>query len=249
MPRNAAYICNICGHESILTDDQRQSCQTCGGSTRMRLMAHGIASGILQSNLPLFQIKDRFNLRGIGLSDWIGYARPLAELCRYRNTFFHKEPKVDICSPPQAEWGKNDFLISSDVFEHTPPPPVTAFQGASKVLKKGGKFLLSVPMSQKSSQTIEHYPRLNRFSVEQRADGEFVVVNTLPSGRIETYVEPRFHGGPGQTLEMRIFSESHVRDLLKTTGFSEPLCLNRDIPEFGLVGLKGVSTVFLAEKL
>src|SRR5208337_5051049 len=81
------------------------------------------------------------------LSDWGGYAAPLALKYRYRNTFFHSEPKLDITNPPDSMRGSLDFLISSDVFEHVLPPVSKAFAGAFDVLKPGGHLILSAPSS------------------------------------------------------------------------------------------------------
>lgn len=208
---------------------------------------HAFTKDVLEIDRPLHEVVGVFDKTGMGLSDWSGYGSRLEKICTYKNTYFHREPMVDICAPPSHELGKHDFLISSDVFEHVPPPPVKAFLGAAAVLKKGGKFLLSVPMNRRSTQTIEHYPRLNKFTIGQ-VGNEYVVVNSLADGGIETYLHPRFHGGPGQTLEMRIFSDMHVRELLRLAGFSAPISYDKDVPEFGLVGLHAVSSVFLCTK-
>jgi SAM-dependent methyltransferase len=243
----AAYVCNICGADNKLGDDPRQICVDCKATVRMRLVMHAFTTGVLEADQPLYRLDRTFEHAGIGLSDWFGYGQRLEKLCAYRNTYYHREPMVDICDPPKHEIGRSDFLIASDVFEHIPPPALSAFQGAAAVLKPGGKFLVSVPMNRRSTQTIEHYPRLNKFAIAQ-VDGEYVVVNSLADGGIETYLRPRFHGGPGQTLEMRIFSETHVRELLAQAGFSTPISYETDIPEFGLVGLQSVSGVFVSMK-
>lgn len=243
-----SYVCNICGAGNVLGDDPRQICVDCKSTVRMRLIMHAFTTEILETARPLYQVEQTFDKTGMGLSDWFGYGDRLEKLCAYKNTFFHREPMVDICAPPPHELGNNDFLISSDVFEHVPPPPLKAFVGAAAVLKKGGQFLLSVPMNRRSSQTIEHYPRLNKFTIGQIGD-DYVVVNSPAAGGIETYLHPRFHGGPGQTLEMRIFSDLHVRELLALAGFSAPISFDKDVPEFGLVGLQTVSGVFVCRKV
>lgn len=244
----ASYLCNICGAANCLGDDPRQICANCKATVRMRLLMHAFTTGVLGIDEPFYLLKDPINLTGIGLSDWVGYASRLRELCAYRNTYYHQEPRLDICAPPAHELGKYDFLISSDVFEHVPPPPIQAFKGAAAVLKRGGKLLLSVPMNRASSQTIEHYPRLHEYAVEQ-VDGGYRVVNSLAAGGTEVYLHPRFHGGPGQTLEMRWFSETHVRELLSKSGFSRLAAYDLDIPEWGVVNVKSLSGVFVGTKV
>lgn len=243
-----SYLCNICGAGNCLGDDPRQICTNCKATVRMRLLMHAFTNAVLEVDEPFYLLKGSFNLTGFGLSDWEGYASRLRELCAYRNTYYHREPRIDICAPPAHEVGKHDFLISSDVFEHVPPPPIRAFNGAAAVLKQGGKFLLSVPMNRASTQTIEHYPRLHEYTVEQ-FDGEYRVVNSLAAGGTEVYLHPRFHGGPGQTLEMRWFSETHVRELLSRSGFSQPVTYDLDIPKWGVVNVLNLSGVFVCTKV
>ena len=158
----APYQCNICGHANAApaAEDGRRLCAGCGASLRFRTIAHVVTTRVLGSDLPLHRLEGRWPLRGFGLSDFHGYASRLRALCDYRNTFFHADPRIDICHPPAEETAANDFVISSDVFEHTPPPAAQAFVGAARVLKPGGTLVLSVPASFSTSQTLEHYPRL-----------------------------------------------------------------------------------------
>ena len=242
------YTCNLCGHaNATIPDDARKLCAGCGGSLRFRAVAHAVTTRVFKTDEPLYKLDGRFPLRGFGLSDFEGYAAKLAKLCDYRNTYFHTEPRIDICNPPPEETAANDFVISSDVFEHTPPPAATAFAGTAKVLKKGGVLVLSVPVNPGSSQTIEHYPRLHDFSVEKQGE-DYVVVNRLAAGGVERYLHPRFHGGPGQTLEMRIFSGRHVLELLERHGFAEPERLAEERPEYGITELGRISGVFIATR-
>ena len=40
------------------------------------------------------------SLRGIGMTDFGPYASRLAEKFDYKNTYYDREPKLDICNPP-----------------------------------------------------------------------------------------------------------------------------------------------------
>jgi hypothetical protein len=128
----SAYTCNICGHANDGTsDDPLRRCAGCQGSVRFRATAHVATTQILGTDEPLYRIERRFPQRGFGLSDFLGYAQRLAQVCDYRNTFYTAPPRVDICDPPPEETGANDFMISADVFSHAPPPAAAAFAGAA----------------------------------------------------------------------------------------------------------------------
>jgi SAM-dependent methyltransferase len=248
-----AYTCNVCGRANAApeVEDGRRLCAGCGASLRFRAIAHVVTTRVFGSAQPLYALEGRWPLRGFGLSDFHGYASRLRALCDYRNTFFHTEPRIDICDPPAEETAANDFVIASDVFEHTPPPAARPFAGAARVLRPGGMLVLSVPVNPHTSQTLEHYPRLHEFSVEREGEGpdDYVVVNRLAAGGVERYLHPRFHGGPGQTLEMRIFSEQHVAELLRRHGFSAPERVLEERPEYGIADFGRISAVFVATRL
>ena len=94
-------------------------------------------------SIPAFP--DRTDLRGIGLSDDWRYAEKLPSKLSYRNTFYHREPRLDLTDPPEELVGTLDFLIASDVLEHVAPPVERAFENAFRLLKPAGVFILTVP--------------------------------------------------------------------------------------------------------
>jgi hypothetical protein len=94
------------------------SCPRCGSTVRFRSIAQLVVRELLGRDDALPDLAPRRDLVGLGLSDAECYARPLARVFDYRNTFFHAEPRVDITATDRSLHGKHDFVIASDVFEH-----------------------------------------------------------------------------------------------------------------------------------
>jgi SAM-dependent methyltransferase len=182
-------------------------------------------------SLPAFRVDK--DIVGAGLSDWSGYADRLAEKFSYRTTFFHTQPRLDIAAPPAELHGSLHFLIASDVFEHVPPPVSRAFEGAFALLRPGGHLIFSVPYNGGDAPTIEHYPEMQDFTVASIGDRHCVVV-LQRDGSMTLDVNPVFHGGPGQTLEMRVFGERDLLMLLRRAGFVDVRVLSQPAPEFGI---------------
>jgi SAM-dependent methyltransferase len=118
-----------------------------------------------------------------------------------------------------ALWGSNDFVISSDVFEHVLPPVARAFDNVSRLLKPGGLFILTVPFGTQP-KTIEHFPELHDFKIVE-TDGNYVLTNVTREGVVQRFDRLVFHGGPGTTLEMRVFAEGDLIKHLAAAGFLE----------------------------
>lgn len=169
---------------------------------------------------------------GIGLSDWSEYATRLTAKFSYTNTYFHMEPQLDIANLPPERRSSCDFLISSDVFEHVVPPAQKAFRGAFDVLKPGGHLIFTVPFTNQET-TDEHYPELHNYRIVQFGS-EYVVLNRTADGRYVVHEHPIFHGGPGTTLEMRIFCERDVIEQLRIVGFDAEV-IRQDIPDWGIL--------------
>ncbi|WP_147454366.1 hypothetical protein [Sphingomonas sp. PP-F2F-G114-C0414] len=188
----------------------------------MRLFGEGRTLPTLRAN----------EIRGIGLSDSEILASRLVESFDYINTFYHAEPKLDICNPGAAWIGKNDFLISSDVFEHVPSPVQSAFDGAFAVLSPGAIFVLTVPFDQRSA-TTEHFPNAKHFRLVD-FDDEWLLVGKTDAGTYEVHKDLIFHGGPGTTVEMRFFSRQAVIAHLEAAGFIDVQVHDQAVPEYGI---------------
>ena len=233
-----SFRCNVCGTShtnvlQVLLGREDASCSACGSSVRMRGIIHHLSLGLFGRSIPLPEFPVRPDIRGVGLSDWLGYAANLALKVSYRNTFYHQEPFLDIVAPPPEQLGQYDFLISTDVFEHVPPPVLRAFQGSAALLKPGGLLVLTVPFTD-VPKTVEHFPDLETFKIVELG-GEYVLLNRNTAGRYSARTGLVFHGGPGDTLEMRVFSRSDTLKWLKQAGFVDIVVHEGATPEWGVI--------------
>lgn len=233
------FRCNICGNENQSVPRARfgredGSCRHCGSSVRMRSIIHHLSMGLFQRPIVLREFPERHDLHGIGLSDWDGYADVLAQRLAYVNTFFHKQPLLDIAaSIPQRWLGRQAFVLSSDVLEHVPPPVDRAFHNSLQLLQPGGLLVLTVPFGA-AERTTEHFPELHEYAVTELA-GSRVLVNRTAGGTLQVFGDLVFHGGDGATLEMRDFARGDVVRLLERAGFVEIRVHEAEYLPFGIV--------------
>ena len=214
---------------------------------RDRAILQVLSRELFQTDLTLPEFPRLKSLCGIGTSDSHVYAGRLAAKFDYRNTFFDREPRLDIANPPHDEWGKYDFVISSEVFEHVLPPVENAFQGAARLLKPGGVLVLTTPYSLEAA-TAEHYPDLHEFGLAQVGE-RLVLVNRTRSGELQVFDNPVFHVGcTGHALEAREFSETALRGLLAGAGFTGIRIYSENYAEFGIVRAESWSLPIAARK-
>ena len=234
-----SFTCNICGKKNkkvpvtIIRDREARSCKYCGSSLRMRSVIHALSHSLFDKSLSLPDFPKNKSIRGMGMSDWNGYAIPLAKKLGYTNTFYHTEPHLNIMDINHEQNNRFDFIISSDVFEHIPSPVSIAFRNTLKLLKPGGALILTVPFTP-SGQTLEHFPNLHDYRIEER-NGSRVLVNLTATNEEEIFNDLIFHGGDGFTLEMRMFSESGLMDELTTAGFTDIHVQRENFPESGII--------------
>ena len=86
------FRCNICGQPCVarideLTRERPSSCGTCASTVRWRSIIHVLSLELFGTSLALEDFPVRRDLVGRGLSDWDGYALPLAQKFTYVNTF------------------------------------------------------------------------------------------------------------------------------------------------------------------
>lgn len=232
------FLCNVCGTRVsgmpfLGLGREGPSCNGCGSSVRMRSIVHALSTRLFGRSLPLPDFPIRKDLVGVGLSDWPGYAEALKEKLSYTNTFYHQEPLLDIVHPSKEWLGVCDFLISSDVFEHIPPPVSRGFVNSYNLLKPGGLLLLTVPYGD-NSRTVEHFPELHTYKLVQLG-GDYVLVNRTRDGRFELHTNLVFHGGPGDTLEIRQFALGDTLKLLEAVGFADVQVHEEQVPEWGII--------------
>jgi hypothetical protein len=220
------FTCNVCGRDTDgvprvqVQNREFQSCGHCRSSLRMRSIVHALSLALYGRSVPLREFRADKRIAGLGMSDWEGYARGLAEKFSYTNTYYHQEPRLDITAIPESMVERHRFLISSDVFEHIPPEGLeAAFANSRRLLRGNGVFIFTVPFA-KEGGTREHFPRLHDWRIEERG-GRRVLSNTTACGERETFEDLVFHGGDGMTLEMRVFGEEDLRRRLAAAGYSK----------------------------
>lgn len=237
-PGTLTFECNVCGTicetPAAALSREEVSCTSCGSTVRMRGMMHALSIALFGRAIALPDFPDRKDLVGKGMSDWKGYANPLSKKLDYINTYYHMAPKLDITSISTQDEQSVDFLLSTDVFEHVAPPVSIAFENAKKMLKPGGAFIFSVPYSLEAA-TQEHFPNLHEFKIETRK-GKRTLINRTRESRIEEFSDLVFHGSSvgGETLEMRVFSETGLLKDLQQAGFKDVQIMKEPYFEFGI---------------
>jgi SAM-dependent methyltransferase len=252
MPAVVEFTCNICGSNKRSPLEhlsrERGSCDTCGSSVRTRSLLRTLSLELFQVNLTLAEFPTLKSLRGLGISDIPQYSGKLEAKFDYHNTFYDRAPQLDLMNLPPNEAGQYDFVISSDVLEHVPPPVETAFQNAYQLLKPGGVAILSVPYSIEDAGTIEHFPQLNEFSITD-VGGRSVLVNRTAEGQLQIFENLVFHvGTAAPSLEMREFSERGLRQLLTGAGFNSIRWHTDEFPPYGIVWHEPWSLPFAIRK-
>lgn len=234
------FRCNLCGHENhavlrgLVENRETQTCGACGSSLRMRALMHLLATELYGKAVDLPDFPVDKSVLGLGMSDWEGYAKRLAEKFSYTNTYYHAEPRLDITNVPDALVGRHRFLISSDVFEHIPLFGLErAFRNSRRLLQAGGTFIFTVPFVKEGS-TREHFPRLHDFRIVETG-GKRILHNRTREGDEEVFDQLVFHGGDGMTLEMRLFSEADLRAHLTRAGFASIEVRIDHVPELGIL--------------
>jgi SAM-dependent methyltransferase len=229
------FTCNLCGTSNAVEAIpwETPTCSSCGSNVRMRAIIYMLALELFGEarRLPEFPRCDK--VKGFGMSDAQCYATVLAEKVDYTNTFYDRQPYLDITESHPGQHGTYDFILSSDVFEHVAPPIERAFEEAFRLLKPHGFLCITVP-SVIADETDEHYPDLHQYSVIELA-GEHVLINRKKDRTLEIHGNLVFHGGIGATLEMRLFAQADLVRKLRGAGFSDVVLQMEPVEQFGIV--------------
>lgn len=245
----AAFVCNICGTENSYSGDsferEEPGCTGCGSSLRTRALMVALSTELFGIPLSLRDFPRVKSLRGLGTSDSSQYAVRLAEVFDYRNTFFDRQPRFDLAEPSEQS-NSYDFVVSSDVFEHVAPPNHQAFRNAYDMLKPGGVLVFTVPYE--IEESAEHFPDLYEYGLAEVGD-RIVMVNRTRAGEMQVFENLTFHrSGAGKALEMRVFSEKMLRDVLAVAGFSSVKIYAESYGPFGIVPAESWSLPIAARK-
>ena len=224
----------ITGKNVSLSDSEsfisREGMRFDGGTSRLRAMIYLLSKELFDKPTCLMDFPNDKSIKGIGMSDAPEYAIPLSEKLDYTNTYYEKEPFLDIYKLSKEQVNSYDFVLSTDVFEHIPPYPGLdiAFKNLYDLLKPNGFVIFGVPFTL-DDKTIEHFPNLYNyhFSIED----EIILHNQTIDDKYEKFENLCFHGGPGDitqdkksggsTLEMRIFCKKDLEQRFYKAGFRE----------------------------
>jgi SAM-dependent methyltransferase len=229
------FTCNLCGSSNTVEAIpwETPTCSSCGSNVRMRAIIYMLALELFGEERLLPDFPQCAGVKGFGMSDAQCYSTLLAEKTNYTNTFYDREPYLDITESHSDQHGTYDFILSSDVFEHVAPPIDRAFEEAFRLLKPYGVLCITVP-SVIADQTDEHYPDLHQYSVIELA-GEHVLINRKKDRTLEIHGNLVFHGGIGATLEMRLFAQADLVRKLRGAGFSDVVLQMEPVERFGIV--------------
>src|ERR1044072_1657831 len=105
--KTSGFKCNICGAQCLVAHSHLQrevaSCETCGSTPRARAIIRALSLELFGKNVVLPEFPVNREIRGLGMSDWEGYAARLADKFSYTNTYYHKEPRPDNARPANSE--------------------------------------------------------------------------------------------------------------------------------------------------
>jgi SAM-dependent methyltransferase len=201
---------------------------------RLRGVIAALSQAVHGTSLTLDEFPVRTDLVGLGMSDWEGYAERLGQVFAYTNTHYDEGTRLDITAPVPAELaGTCDFVITSDVLEHVAPPVDRALANLCRLLAPGGLLVLTVPMWP-DGRTVEHFPDLDEYRIVPLGPSP-VLVNRTREGELQCFDDLVFHGGPGATLEMRVFSLPDLLEGLVRAGFVDIRPFDRADPGHGVV--------------
>lgn len=207
-------LCSTLNFGTAKYDREAALCRGCSSTWRARAIVLALITALGHTSKELSKISLDWSRVGLGISDDVHVSSRLSSKFLYSNTFFDSFPYLDIrCVPPIAK-SRFEFVTCSDVLEHVDVDLDEAIQGISKLLRPGGFAVLSVPIAP-SLEHLEFYPSLKSFQIL----GNKVEWIDL-EGEIHVDKAPEFHGGRGQNLAFRRFTDQSFKEAVLRNGFS-----------------------------
>jgi SAM-dependent methyltransferase len=181
---------------------------------------HALSMSLYGKPTHLVNFPINKQIKGIGMSDWEGYSAMLSEKFDYENTYYDVDPKLDLRDVYDCEKYSNcDFVICSEVMEHVVSPYETVLPNIRRILKHDGTLIFSTPYTNRRL-TKERFPGIISYT-SAKIDGNWIIVGKGSDGGYQVFDQNiHFHGGPGSVLELRVFSEIEVLNLLHDAGYS-----------------------------
>lgn len=208
------YCCNITGQNFDLNDNEKERELACrfGYNSRFRAICYVFTESLYGANKIMCNLEKNTDIKGFGMSDNV-----LVNILNEK--FNYTSAQLDIYNEDDVKnHSELDFIISSEVFNHITPYPSlqSAFDNLYKMLKNGGHLIFSVPYTNRQHE--EHFPNLYNYEIVKE-NNEYVLHNTTIDGNKEVFNNLIFHDGPGNNLEMRVFSRNTLMSFLDQSGF------------------------------
>ena len=95
-------------------------------------------------------------------------------------------------------------------------------------------MILTIPFINKG-ESVEHYhDDLVNYTSYQEKDGRWVAELEFSDGHKEIDESAKFHGGPGKTLEIRLFNRDRLINELNIAGFVNIEIHDKNLPQYGI---------------
>lgn len=238
----APFDCNVCGARNAGLEEgvnpEGSLCRGCQSNMRQRAVAYLIGDALWGRKLAMGQFQPATAVVGVGVSDSPLFAAHVANrIPNYMNGQFDAalvgtgSPFLDITNPSEKFLNTADFVTCSEVLEHVQSPVQKAFDGLYAILRPGGTLILTVPHTLET--TIEHFPELYEWRLEEREDAR-VLFNRTADGTLQEFTDVRFHGGGEDVLEMRVFGLEDILERLKAAGFTEIRVRDENVLDYGI---------------
>ena len=206
-------LCSALNNQENEHIREASCCISCGSTWRARAVTLATITGLGYEPMPLSRIKSDWSRVGLGISDDINVASRLSSKFFYNNTYFDTFPNLDIRKVPEIAKDRFEFVNCSDVLEHIDTELDLAVRGLRNLLHRNGFAVISVPISADVGH-LEFYPDLRSFSINDDVVGWNDKNNISHED-----INPEFHGGRGQNLAFRRFSNESIKELLTKSGF------------------------------
>ena len=213
-PVEQFLTCIACGSAPEISVSGREDvvCSRCGVTWRIGACLYALHEGLGVGG-AFGKMEPDLSRVGIGVSDDWRLASLLASRFAYTNTFLHRFPYLDISDPPEILRDSLEFVICSDVLEHVMGDVQVAMRGLLSILRPGGFIVTSIPIA--GPDHVEYFPGCRSY-VELGSSVEW----TDNLGIVRRNDAPIYHGGQGQTLTFRQFTEDSFAKALEQAGFA-----------------------------
>jgi SAM-dependent methyltransferase len=206
-------LCSTRNYGRSIYDKEAALCRGCNSTWRARAVTLALITALGHNPMELNKISSDWSRVGLGISDDVYVSSRIQSTFFYSNTFYDSFPYLDIRQVPPIAKSRFEFVTCSDVMEHIDVDLEKAIKGISYLLRPGGFAVLSVPISP-TSEHSEFYPAMSSFKIIGDKV-EWVDSN----GKGYTDETPEFHGGRGQNLAFRRFSDQSFRKAILSNGF------------------------------